>query len=131
MEEDLNKIKPAMGGDYLLHEGNDIFRCFRGIYLGRIKEKTPWHLQPKNPEGHLFLRLNESKEIQMYNVRTGDNSGSSIKFYWFSDGYDDPSWPAGQPASHGQQRPANLDLILHGQLARRQAMANSGQPTWI
>ena len=95
MEEDLNKIKPAMGGDYLLHEGNDIFRCFRGIYLGRIKEKTPWHLQPKNPEGHLFLRLNESKEIQMYNVRTGDNSGSSIKFYWFSDGYDDPSWPAG------------------------------------
>ena len=95
MKEDLNKIKPILGGEYLLYENGHIFKSFKGIYLGRIKEETPWYIQSKSPEGHLFLKLDEDQNIEMYNVRMGDNHGDTLKFDWFSDGEDDPGWPGG------------------------------------
>lgn len=95
MKEDLNKIRPVLGEEYLLYENGNFSNSFKGIYLGRKKEKTPWYLQPKTPEGHLFLKLNWNQTIELCGVRTGNNVGNTLNFDWFSDGYDDPSWPAG------------------------------------
>ena len=92
---DWNKKVPIIGEEYLLHERNDIFNSFIGIYLGRLKEKTPFYLKPKTPEGHLFLGINKGHEMQIYHIRASEGSGPELKVWWFSDGWDDPAWPAG------------------------------------
>lgn len=96
---DWNKDKPIIGEEYTVHE-NGKSDTFRAAYLGRLKEKTPWYLQPETPEGHIFLGLSRGHEMQMYNIRTGgirveEGNGDELKVWWIGEGDDDTGYPIG------------------------------------
>ncbi len=84
------RIKPVMGKEYLIYTGGE--DSFKGRYIGKKPVETDWFLITDHLEGHIFVTLNKSNEIEFYHTRSLEKK---LTLMWHSDGCDGPSWPAG------------------------------------
>src|SRR3989344_5239497 len=64
-----------------------------GIYLGMnpVKNRNPF-VSAEGPEGHIFARLNEEGEAEVYCTYSDERK---LTLMWYSDGEDGPERPAG------------------------------------
>ncbi|MBS3086299.1 hypothetical protein J4422_01205 [Candidatus Pacearchaeota archaeon] len=88
-------IEPKVGEEYLLYDGQSERKqtSFEGIYLGMnpVKNRNPF-VSAEGPEGHIFARLNEEGEAEVYCTYSDERK---LTLMWYSDGEDGPEWPAG------------------------------------